>query len=264
MAYQLNLILHHGLKFTYRKYCRKCKTKLYCQEHYNCDNYRQTQQYKDSYKNTCLIKYGKESVNQVEEIKQKKIETNLNKTGYKWPLLNPKIKEQIEQTNLEKYGTKKVNFGSEYATLKSQETCLSKYGVPFPMQCKEIQDKCQRKYIYDSIYFDSSYELAYYIWLKDHNINFEYHTSILEYKIKNETHFYFPDFKVNGEYIEIKGSHLIDENMNLIHPKTKEILKEKTQCLKDNNVKIITDCSKYIEYIKTKYGVNYINSFKLD
>ena len=31
----------------------------------------------------------------------------------------------------------------------------------------------------------------------------------------------------------------------------------------DNNVKIITDCSKYIEYVKTKYGVNYINSFKL-
>ena len=130
------------------------------------------------------------------------------------------------------------------------------------MQSKQIQDKCQRKYIYNSVYFDSSYELAYYIWLKDNNIDFEYHNSVIEYKINEETHYYFPDFKVNNEYIELKGSHLIDENMNLIHPKTKEILKEKTQCLKDNNGKIIVDCSEYINYVKNKYGEHFISSLK--
>ena len=50
--------------------------------------------------------------------------------------------------------------------------------------------------------------------------------------------------------------------MNLIHPKTKEILKEKTQCLKDNNVKIIVDCSEYINYVKNKYGEHFISSLK--
>ena len=29
-------------------------------------------------------------------------------------------------------------------------------------------------YCYNNVMFDSSWELAYYIWLKDNNINFEY------------------------------------------------------------------------------------------
>ena len=87
-------------------------------------------------------------------------------------------------------------------------------------------------------------------------------STYIKNRVNEETHYYFPDFKVNNEYIELKGSHLIDENMNLIHPKTKEILKEKTQCLKDNNVKIIVDCSEYINYVKNKYGEHFISSLK--
>ena len=233
-----------------------------CQELYGCDNYRQTKTYKESYKKTCIEKYGKESVNQVEEIKQKKIQTNLERTGYKWPLLNPKVLEQIAETNTERYGTPNVSLGSEYASNKSIETCLKRYGVKYPMQCKEIQDKSKRKYFYNGIYFDSSYELAYYIWLTDNNVKFEYHNSVLEYKINEETHYYFPDFKINGEYIELKGDHLINENGILVEPKTKELLIEKTQCLKDNKVKIITDCTEQLNYVKTKYGNNYIQKFR--
>ena len=31
----------------------------------------------------------------------------------------------------------------------------------------------------------------------------------------------------------------------------------------ENNVKIIIDCSKYIDYVKQKYGKNYIKTFKV-
>lgn len=242
----------------------KIKTKETCQEKYNCDNYRQTQEYKDSYKNTCLKKYGKESSNQVEDIKQKKIKTNLEKTGYKWPLLNPDILNKIDETNIKRYGTKDVNFGSEYCINKSKETCKIRYGVEYPLQCKEIQDKCKRKYLYDGIFFDSSYELVYYIWLKDNNIDFTYHPNKIEYLIENETHYYFPDFKVYNELVELKGQHLINDDGILIDPKTKKLLKEKTKCLKDNNVKIIIDCNEYIEYVISKYGLDFITSCKCE
>lgn len=231
-----------------------------CQEKYNCDNYRQTQEYKDSYQKTCIKKYNKESVNQVEDIKQKKIKTNLEKTGYKWPLLNPEVLNKIDETNFKRYGTKEVHFGSEYCVNKSKETCKNRYGVEYPLQNKEIQEKCKRKYFYNNTYFDSSYELAYYIWLQDNNIDFEYHTIILEYKIENDTHYYFPDFKVNNELIELKGTHLINEQGILIEPSTKKLLIEKTQCLKDNKVKIITDCSEQLSYVKNKYGIDFISS----
>ena len=30
----------------------------------------------------------------------------------------------------------------------------------------------------------------------------------------------------------------------------------------EHNVKIITDCSEYLQYIKNKYGSNYLRKFK--
>ena len=53
---------------------------------------------------------------------------------------------------------------------------------------------------------------------------------------------YFCDFLVNGENIEIKGRHLIDTKTMILHTYlNKTPLLEKTQCLKDNNVRIIID-----------------------
>ena len=90
----------------------------------------------------------------------------------------------------------------------------------------EAISKTHKKYIYNNIKFDSSWELAYYIWLKDHNINFEYHTVILEYKVNDTTHFYYPDFKVNNELQEIKGTHFFDKDGQLIDPYSKKLLSE--------------------------------------
>ena len=46
--------------------------------------------------------------------------------------------------------------------------------------------------------------------------------------------------------------------------KNKESLEHyKYKCMLENNVKIIIDCSKYIDYVKQKYGKNYIKTFKV-
>ena len=68
-------------------------------------------------------------------------------------------------------------------------------------------------HILDGIIFDSSWELAYYIYLRDFGIPFEYHPNIeIPYKIdEDDTKFkiYHPDFKVYDKLVEIKGT--IDE-----------------------------------------------------
>lgn len=36
----------------------------------------------------------------------------------------------------------------------------------------------------------------------------------------------------------------------------------KHQCMIENNVKIITDCSVYIEYVKNNYGKDYLEKYR--
>ena len=134
------------------------------------------------------------------------------------------------------------------------------------------------KYKYDNIKFSSSYELAYYIWLKDNNINFIYQADSIPFDFYGVTKHYVPDFKINDILVEIKGIHFFenkDTNGKMICPwkhkndtpeKIKlrnELFEAKHQCMIRNNVEIITDCSKYIEYVKTKYGKNFFKEHKI-
>ena len=134
------------------------------------------------------------------------------------------------------------------------------------------------KYNYDNIKFSSSYELAYYIWLKDNNINFIYQADSIPFDFYGVTKHYVPDFKINDRLVEIKGIHFFenkDANGKMICPwkhkndtpeKIKlrnELFEAKHQCMIRNNVEIITDCSKYIEYVKTKYGNTFFEEHKI-
>jgi len=119
------------------------------------------------------------------------------------------------------------------------------------------------KYEFDNNTFDSSWEMAYYIWLQDHENNFSYHKEHIEYIDKDSVkHIYTPDFKVNNIFIEIKGKQFFKEG-HLYNPFTKKFLTEYENLLKDNNVKIISDCSEYIEYSKEKYGPNVFEIYKI-
>lgn len=202
----------------------------------NCATLKST---REKYKQTCLDKYGVDNTFNIKEVREK---TNLashteeiKKIISEKNKLNAKERmKKSRQTCLKKYGVE-YSFQSENNKEKSKKTCLEHFGQEFPpyMGIKRIY--------YDNIWFDSKYEVYFYIFLKWIKVDFKYQPCFFEYKDKNgKTHRYYPDFEVNGKFYEIKGSHLLKDG-KLYNIFTKEILEEKTQCLIDNNVKIVKE-----------------------
>lgn len=68
------------------------KSKQTCLKKYNVEHYTQSDEYKEKYKQTCLEKYGVENISQSEEIKIKKIKTTLKHYG----VINPYNIEQVK------------------------------------------------------------------------------------------------------------------------------------------------------------------------
>ena len=181
----------------------------------------------------------------------------------------PSVRDKIRSTVKERYGYDhiwKVPEVIKKTQEKIKNANIEKYGVPCVMQVIEIVAKTRKKYLFDGIYFDSSWELAYFIWLRDNKIKFEYHTRSLKYIVNGKEHYYFPDFIVEGRYVEIKGSHLFNNGklVDFYHQGfSKEQLDEKTKCMLNNNVLLITDVTKQLKYVTYKYGRNYMKRFKI-
>lgn len=196
------------------------------------------------------------------------------KFGFSEPLASPKIREKIKETNLKKYGYE--NCGSSPNIINKRiQTNIKKYGYRSPSQSPELTKNYNRKYNYKNISFDSSWELAYYIWCEDHNIKIERcYDSFTYYDSNKNSHEYFPDFKLNNIFIEIKGNHLIDENGNLRNPyKSKQAQQNKDfryhktllmkNLIKKKKLKILSfDFISFIlNWVKNKYGKDYLKSF---
>ena len=93
--------------------------------------------------------------------------------------------------------------------------------------------------------FDSVPEIAFYIWLNDSGIPFEYQPSDnFEFEFECRTHYYNPDFKIieTGMFIELKGLSFFenrDPDGKMVNPydRSKDGLYEaKHQCMIRNNV----------------------------
>ena len=108
----------------------------------------------------------------------------------------------------------------------------------------------KKKYKYNGINFDSAVEIAYYIWLTDNHIEFQYKPKIVfYYEYNDKQHFYMPDFKVQDQYVEIKGNQFFDKNGDMQNPydhSQDELYRAKQKCMELNNVKIL----KFDEYKK--------------
>jgi hypothetical protein len=225
-------------------------------------------------KKTFLKKYGVENARQLSIVDNKIRATNRERYGVDYGFSSDSVKQKIKDTCLEKYGVENPFQDKNIIKnikKKSEETMRKRYGVKKPCQLREVRIKAQQKYIYNNIGFDYSWELAYYIYLKDNNIDFEFQPDLnIFYEANGASHKYFPDFKIGQRLIEIKGNQFIDKDGNLTNPykrmtkKSKELLCAKQKCMKDNNVELILldDIKPYIEYINNKYGKQYLSSFK--
>lgn len=184
---------------------------------YGVEHPTQLKEIKDKIKNTVLQRYGETSVMHVKEFKEKaKINNILNHNG----VYNSQTKEYLE---------------------KRSQTWLNKYGVD---NISKLGMNQAHKIEFDGIYFDSKWELYYYFYLKNNNINFEYHPKImLEYEFEGKSHRYLPDFKVEDRLVEIKGDHFFDKDGNLINPFKDDNGKSKCkqECMIKNNVLVLTD-----------------------
>ena len=252
---------------------------------------QELKQINDKRKQTNIERRGVGYPMQSEEVKKKHKENYKNKTGYDHPSVNPKVREKTKKTNLERYDAENV-FASEYGKQKIKETNLEKYGAENPQQNRKIREKtkettrdrygvdccwsnpeiykkCSRKYFYDNTYFDSSYELALYIYLSDIGKNFEYHPDVyFEFDFNDKVHRCFPDFKIENDLFEIKGSQFVDENTgewkDPYYTHNDAFYELKRQCLLKNNVKILyyDDLLDVFNFINNKYGKSYLSKFR--
>ena len=245
-------------------------------------------------KQTCLAVYGVESVMQVKSVQEKGNETLIQKHG---SIENAyKVRqEKLDRTKLERYGNTKYNNRNKY-----KETCLDRFGCENPFQNEAVKQKCNTvdivnraeasrhktfvekygvecvgqleqshqnySYFYDNTYFDSSWELALWIYANDHNEDIVRLPCTIEFEYNSTIRTYRPDFKYNGQLVEVKGDQFIYEG-KLINPyrdntgldslKTELIKKYDIQLWSSREIKPI------LIYITKNYGKDYLKQFKV-
>lgn len=103
---------------------------------------------------------------------------------------------------------------------------------------------------YKNYWCDSSYELSFVIYNLDHNIRFERNKIGFDYVYNNENYKFYPDFIVDGKYIEIKG-YFNDKQLEKIKqfPHNLDVI---------DKVKI----KPYLTYAIEKYGQNFIELYE--
>ena len=242
---------------------------------------------KDKIKQTCLEKYGVEAALASDIIRKKIEETNIDRYGSK--VACPFGSDKFQNIIQEKYGTDNVSkldsikrkkestciqhfgvnnpFKSELVKSKIKETMVEKYGVEYPLQNPELFKKSKNKYFYNGLNFDSSWELAFWIYNRDFlHKNVKRETISFKYTYNNEEYVYFPDFEIDGELYEIKGDHFF-ENGKMVNPwnhDDDEKAQAKYECMLKNSVNILTyeNIKSCLDWVNETYGTDYIFKFR--
>ena len=199
-------------------------------------------------KKTKLERYGDASFNN----RPKNIETCLNKYGIR----NGGGSKQA-LFKIKKAWENKSDDNLADIINRRQNTCIERFGVPHPAQNEEIFKKSRKRYTYKNEQYDSSWEIALFIYCEDNNITIKRNTLGFEYvDSENKKRLFFPDFIMNDQLIEIKGDHLKYVFNNKFN--------EKIKICKENNIKVLffEDMKPYLSYIKEKYGSSYLRTFK--
>lgn len=248
----------------YQKYCNDCR---YIEVGQTISQSLRTLSLDDEWKSDVVkkrkltneLRHGDPNWNNIEKNKS----TCINKYGVDNVRKSEYCKRKIKSTKFDRYGDENyVNIS------KSRLTNQLNHGVDWPMQSHDIRKKAAKGYVYDNQIFDSKGELCYYVWLKDNNISFIFQPKIaFDYECDGKIHKYFPDFLVEGDYVELKGNQFFkfDGTMQNPYDHTLDNLYEaKHQCMINNNVKILKHCDyiKYIDYVNTKYGKQFILNSK--
>ena len=235
-----------------------------CMDRYGVKNGSATQQAKDKRKEKALTKFGVDNVAKAPGMPEKWLKTREQKYGCRNLLSNPEIRKRASDKYYEKTGHRWWTGTREWKE-KYEATSVSEFGTTHFMKNPELRKSTRLRYCYKGINFDSSWELAVYIWLVDHKVDFEYQPSEPELTYIDFDGImkrYCPDFKIMNQLVEIKGDNFFDKHGN---PKLGRYdWKAKYQCMLDNKVEVWTYkiVKPYIEYVETKYGDDYLKQFR--
>ncbi len=196
-------------------------------------------------KKTCLERYGVDSYSKTKEFEERRKATNLEKYGIEYVFHTEEALEKSKQTKIERYGVAHM-LQTEEGRAHTRQTCLERYGVENPMQCSSISKNHCRKYVYQNIQFDSSWELAFYIYHEDKNILLEREpeTDIWYEDVEGKKHRYYPDFKLGDKLIEVKADPWWkrgDDNYREVVTKEASVIGQK-------------EIQPYINYCREKFG----------
>lgn len=286
-------ILLLNLKFPF--ICHKCKAKINgnndlikakrkatCLAKYGVENPFQSEEKKAKIRQTCKERYGVEVCSQNPEFIEKQKKTNLERYGVTCTLNTQESIAKKKQTWLEHYGVDNPNKSKDIIE-KRIDTNHKKYGTEFYLQTEECKQRSMKSklekygdafysgfviYYYDNIFFRSKPELCFYIYNKDQGKDIVYEPQpYFKYKCEDKEYYYKPDFLLENRLYEIKGDYFFDDDGNLINPYDRSldnIAKAKQLCMKEHNVTVLKSDKYmfYVDYVKEKYGTNYMETFR--
>ena len=286
-------ILLLNLKFPF--ICSKCKAKINanndlikakrkatCIAKYGVENPFQSEETKTKIHQTCIERYGYANAAQVPEFIEKQKKTNIERYGVPCTLNTKENLIKRKETWIEHYGVDNPNKSKDIIE-KRIDTNRKKYGTEFYLQTDECKQRSMKSklekygdafysglviYYYDNIYFRSKPELCFYIYNKDQgkDIVYEPHP-YFKYQCEDKEYYYKPDFLLENKLYEIKGDYFFDDDGNLINPYDRSldnVAKAKQLCMEEHNVTVLKSDKYmfYVDYVKEKYGTDYIESFR--
>ena len=221
-----------------------------------------------------MKKYGVTNPNKTKEVRDKIEKTNLERYGETCYLHGEEIHKKVLNSMNKRYG---VNYAMESDLLKQRhrESSVGNHNGIYHTQTKEFkkfmyeqnklhpewQENAQSKRIfYYGLSFDSIPEFAVYLYctyfgipiIRNYNIGFDYIDN------KGNAHKVYPDFIINGRYVEIKGAHFFKEDGTMYAPYRKpswsdekyefesDQCERKRQCLINNGVLIYKNTDPWV------------------
>lgn len=170
---------------------------------------------------------------------------------------NRKISSETAKKTVKRTGgiAKYFKEHKEECLEKRKQTYLAHFGVDNPSKNYDIRCKQSKKYIYDNISFDSSWEVAFYIFHRDLNHKIVREPMYFVYfDEKGKKHKYFPDFDVDGLIYELKGDNFMKELIGT----------PKLNCMINNNVIIYNyeQMKPILYYVSSNYGKDFLKNCK--
>jgi predicted nucleic acid-binding Zn ribbon protein len=170
-------------------------------------------------------------------------------------------KKYVHRTSKIKINKNCINCNKEFEILPSQnkKCCSKKCSDAWIKNTGYLKGKCGgyrekggrgKQGRYKGYYCNSSWELAWIIYQLEHGITPERNKEGFSYTFDNKLRKYYPDFKIENEYFEIKGYHSKQVDAKI------QQFPHKLTILHKNDLKEI------FEYVEQKYGKDYINLYE--